>query len=75
MVTRLRPTRAEVSDISNAVNSFFFNTLKVYEGVDCCLLSAETGTGPFYYEACEIMSKVCYESEQHIDYERNYNDL
>lgn len=38
MVTRMRPTRAEVSDISNAV----------YEGVDCCILSSETGVGPFY---------------------------
>jgi pyruvate kinase len=65
MVTRLRPTRAEVSDISNAV----------YDGVDCCLLSSETQTGPFYKEACETMSKICYEAEKHIDYEKNYNDL
>jgi len=38
MVSRLRPTRAEVSDISNAV----------YDGIDCCILSAETSIGPFY---------------------------
>lgn len=53
MVTRLRPTRAEESDISNAV----------FDGVDCCLLSAETSTGPFYKEACEMMAKICYEAE------------
>lgn len=65
MITRLRPTRAEVSDISNAV----------YEGVDCCILSSETSVGPFYQEACEMMSKIAYEAEQHIDYERNYNEI
>ena len=53
MVKRLRPTRAEVSDISNAV----------YEGIDCCILSSETHTGPFYDKACGIMSKICYEAE------------
>jgi pyruvate kinase len=53
MVTRLRPTRAEVSDISNAV----------YDGIDCCILSSETHTGPFYEEACMTMSKICYEAE------------
>ena len=76
MVTRLRPTRAEVSDISNAVNfTNPFLRLQVFDGVDCCLLSSETGTGPFYQEACEMMSKICYEAELNIDYERNYNDL
>lgn len=65
MVTRLRPTRAEVSDISNAV----------YDGVDCCLLSSETQTGMFYREACQTMSMICYEAERHIDYEKNYSDL
>lgn len=65
MVKRLRPTRAEVSDISNAV----------YEGIDCCILSSETHTGPFYDKACEIMSKICFEAEQYIDYEKNYEEL
>jgi len=65
MVNRLRPTRAEVSDISNAV----------YDGIDCCILSPETHTGPFYEETCMIMSKICYEAEQHIDYANNYDEL
>ena len=65
MVSRLRPTRAEVSDISNAV----------YDGIDCCLLSSETAIGPFYLEAVEMMSKICYEAENNIKYEKNYHEL
>jgi len=65
MVTRLLPTRAEVADVSNAV----------YEGIDCCVLSSETATGPFFQKATEMMSKICYEAEQHIDYEKNYNEF
>lgn len=47
----------------------------MFDGVDCCLLSSETQTGPFYKEAVETMSKICYEAERHIDYEKNYIDL
>jgi pyruvate kinase len=78
MISRLMPTRAEVSDISNAVNNLFLSTTlyyQVYEGIDCCILAGETATGPFYKEACDMMSRICYEAEQHIDYERNYKDL
>ena len=45
------------------------------QGIDCCILSAETATGPFYVEACNMMSKICYEAEQHTDYEKNYAEL
>ena len=65
MVSRLRPTRAEVSDISNAV----------YEGIDCCLLSSETAVGPFFLEAIETMSKICYEAEINMKSEKNYHEL
>jgi len=53
MITRLRPTRAEVSDISNAV----------YDGIDCCILTGETGTGRFYKESTDFMANICYEAE------------
>ena len=53
MMTRLIPTRAEVSDLSNAVSN----------GIDCCILSGETSQGPFYKEVTETMSRICYEAE------------
>ena len=59
MVTKLRPVRAEVADISNAV----------LDGIDCLILAGETATGPFYVEATEMISKICYEAEQYIEYE------
>ena len=43
MVTRMRPTRAEVSDISNAI----------LNGIDSLILSPETALGEFYKRATE----------------------
>ena len=42
MVKRLRPVMSEVQDISKAT----------FDGIDCIQLSAETGVGPNYVEAC-----------------------
>lgn len=62
MVHQLIPTRAEASDIANAVN----------DGIDAIILSDETSTGAFYKEACSQMSKICYEAEQNMVYEDFY---
>ena len=53
-----RPTRAEVTDVTNAV----------YNGTDAVMLSGETTTGEFVVETVEAMSRICEYTEKSIDY-------
>ncbi len=58
MVENQRPTRAEVTDVSNAI----------YDGTDAVMLSGETATGKYPIEAVGMMSKIAIRTEASLDY-------
>jgi pyruvate kinase len=60
MVNSPRPTRAEVTDVANAI----------FDGTDAIMLSAETSIGKYPVQAVKMMGKIAQEAEGKLPYEQ-----
>ncbi len=62
MIKNPRPTRAETTDVANAI----------YDGTSAVMLSGESAAGKYPVEAVEMMAKIAERAEAAIDYKKNF---
>jgi pyruvate kinase len=60
MITEVRPTRAETTDVANAI----------FDGTDAVMLSAETAIGKYPVPAVEMMARIARAAEKELPYEQ-----
>lgn len=65
MMRNPRPTRAETSDVANAV----------YDGTSVIMLSGETAAGKYPVESLEMMAKIAEKTENAMDYWKRFNSM
>jgi len=65
MIENPRPTRAEVSDVANAV----------YDGTSCTMLSGETAVGKYAVEVVGTMCRIIEKAECNIDHKKRFREV
>ena len=64
MISNPRPTRAEISDIANAV----------YDGTSAIMLSGETAAGKYPIESVKVMAEIAETTESDIHYNKRFHN-
>lgn len=63
MINNPRPTRAEATDVANAI----------YDGTSAIMLSGETAAGKYPVKALEVMARIAESAEANIDYRQRFD--